>query len=161
MFKSLLSASLIMISTTASAYVSDQTRLHDLKQSELAGNLLGPSGLGSADVIQFKNAVVINAELKEKISTVKISPSCELSIEATSKSRLIKEGSSYGLFSLRHFQEDTILPGYKRNIIRMHLANAFYELNKTSQLFIECKGMKLESTVAELKAALNNKINVD
>ena len=145
---------------TAQASINENTRLSNLKASSMAGNLLGPSSLGFADVFVFKKAVTIPADEKSPYTVVRLSPVCSLSAKASKKTRLIKEGSSYGLFQRDQKDVPTIVKGYKRHQVRFAVSNASGLADSMDSLSIECNGLSLENSVGDLVKAAGSMIEI-
>ncbi len=147
----------LFITSTTFAEVFDSAKVHDLKASELAGNMFGPSAFGQADVFVVQKAIVIPKNSKDAKTTIQLSLNCNLVVDSNKEiSRLIKEGSTYGLFS--KFQIDTQKTNLKgtRSIYEttFMLANLRQSMvNQPNNIWLHCKNIGQDNSIGELKTA--------
>jgi hypothetical protein len=156
-------ASLFIISTTI-AEVFDSTKVHDLKASELAGNMFGPSAFGQADVFVVQKAIVIPKNTKDAKTTVQLSKNCSVEMDSHKEiSRIIKEGSAYGLFS--KFEIETHKKTWRgiqtQRETSFMLSNMKYSVVSVPNIiWLHCKNIGRENSIGELKAALGGSFQI-
>ena len=152
MIFALLLTALSFKTSTSIAAVDLNSKISELKHSDLAGNLLGASTLGQFNVVTFDEDIVLADVGKNFTSIYQLGERCSVSANADDDTQVIKAGTSYGILFIN---------SYNPNTLTISLRNIYKNLNNTEFLTLNCEGIDTTSTVEDLIIFSNGAITVE